>query len=72
MSTPRYAAPALVGLNEKEFGAEGRFTGVPALKTEGLPLRVTGMTRVVQAWVVLPHAVVVTYVARGLLVAPVT
>ena len=38
-------------------------TGFPAAKVAGVPLRVMGTILVVQACVVLPHAVVVTYVA---------
>jgi hypothetical protein len=55
------------------LGAKGRFAGVPAVKVDVVPLRVMGTILVVQACVVLPHAVVVTYVV-GLVVddAPVT
>lgn len=73
LSTPRYAKLALAGPNRSELGAKGRFTGVPAVKVEVVPLRVMGTILVVQACVVLPHAVVVTYVV-GLVVGgvPVT
>jgi hypothetical protein len=71
--TPRYATLALAGPNKNELGAKGRFAGVPAVKVDVVPLRVMGTILVVQACVVLPHAVVVTYVV-GLVVddAPVT
>jgi len=58
-----YAKLERAGPNPSEFGAKGRLTGFPAAKVAGVPLRVMGTILVVQACVVLPHAVVVTYVA---------
>jgi hypothetical protein len=64
-STPKYATLVVAGPNKNEFGAKGRSTGVPAVNAEVVLFRVMGTILVVQAWVVPPHAVVVTYVVAG-------
>jgi len=59
-STPKYATPVVEVPNENEFGVKGKFTGLPAVNAEVVPLFVRGTNRVVHAWVVTLHAVVVT------------
>jgi hypothetical protein len=59
-STPRYATLVVEGPNKNEFGVNGKLTELPAAKMELVPLRVSGINCVVQVWVVLLHAVVVT------------
>ena len=69
-STPRYATLVVKGANKKEFGVKGKLTTLPAVNTEVVLFRVSGINCVVQVWVVTLHAVVVTYVVELVAVVP--
>src|SRR4029077_943128 len=60
LSTPRYSF-APVRSKRAEFGTNGRFTGVPAVKLLVELPRVIGTIRVMQVVVVAPHPVEVAY-----------